>query len=73
MCSMEPQLSSLGDQESQKEVFVWGNIKNSLQAGKQVQASSEPVQKSAPPPLHWPHPLIMAKLPSRCYHMEPGP
>lgn len=41
MCSMEPQISSLGDQESQKEVFVSGDIKNTLQAGKQVQASSE--------------------------------
>lgn len=71
--SMEPQLSSLGDQESQKEVFVSGDIKNTLQAGKQVQASSELVQKSGPTPTALAPPTDNGEAPFKMLSQETGP
>lgn len=75
MCSMEPQLSLLGDHESQKEVFVSGTIKNSSQAGKQGQASSELVRKSAPTPTPTPRapPTDNGEAPSEMLSHGTGP
>lgn len=73
MCSMEPQLSSLGDQESQKEVFVSGDVKNTVQAGKPVQASSELMQKSAPTPTSLAPPTDNGKAPFKMLSHGTGP